>query len=319
MYIRPLALAASTYVPGLAQLLARKGTGGTNSAPYCYDVWMKHLVLLAGAGMRGIPHTLAELGPGDSLGVGLAAILSGVDRYYGLDVVRHSNPSSNLAIFDELVALFQARTPRMKKGWPDYDSLLDAQLFPGQILTEQRLERSLAPQRVRRIREQLAAPAGDACAGQGVVIDYRVPWNDRAVLEPASVDVVLSHVVLQSVTDLEDTYAALYAWLKPGGFMSHQIDFTSFRTARAWNGHWAYSDRYWKVLVGRRAYLINREPHSTHIRLMTDQGFEVIRDLQNHGSRGAGISRSQLDARWKNMSDDDLACSGAFIQARKPL
>jgi hypothetical protein len=319
VYLRPLALAASTYVPGLAQLLARKGTGGTDSAPYCYDVWMKHLVLLSAAGMHGIPRTLAELGPGDSLGVGLAAILCGVERYYALDVVRHSNPNANLAIFDELVALFERRAPRAKKGWPDYDSLLDARLFPGQILTDQLLERTLAPERVRRIREQLAGPRRDARAGQGVVIDYRVPWNDRTVLEPASVDVVLSHVVLQSVTDLEATYGALYAWLKPGGYMSHQIDFTSFRTARRWNGHWTYSDRYWKIVVGRRPYLINREPHSTHVRLMQEQGFELIRDLQNRRGAEEGIPRSELDSRWKDMGEDDLACSGAFIQARKPL
>ena len=316
MYLRPIALGIATYIPGLAQLLARKGTGGTDSAIYCYEVWLKHLVLLWAGGMHAIPATLAELGPGDSLGVGIAAMLCGTNRYYGLDVVEHSSTGTNLAILDQLVELLRDRAPRSRKGWPDYDEHLDARLFPSHILTDALLERTLAKDRVERIRDALVHP--EYAGKRDVDIRYRVPWTDEHVIEQRNVDVIVSHAVLQSVIDLDATYFALHAWLKPGGLMSHQIDFTCFRTSRQWNGHWSYSEADWKLILGRRSYLINREPHSTHLRLMKKHGFEVIRDLQNYDGRGGGIARSQLAERWRQLSDDDFACSGALIQARRP-
>lgn len=36
------------------------------------------------------PDTVAGLGPGDSLGFGLAALISGADKYFAFDVVEQS-------------------------------------------------------------------------------------------------------------------------------------------------------------------------------------------------------------------------------------
>jgi hypothetical protein len=93
--------------------------------------------------MQTIPNTIAELGPGDSLGVGLAAMLSGVNDYYSLDIVRYSNTTHNIKVFDELVELFKTRAARPPRGWPDYDMYLDQRLFPSIILTKEKLEASL--------------------------------------------------------------------------------------------------------------------------------------------------------------------------------
>jgi hypothetical protein len=76
---------------------------------YCYEVWLKHLTLLWANGLRTIPDTVAELGPGDSLGTGLAALLSGANHYYALDIIRYADTPRNLMIFDQLVDLFQRR------------------------------------------------------------------------------------------------------------------------------------------------------------------------------------------------------------------
>src|ERR1700733_11905341 len=95
----------STYLPGYDFL---HPTGGTGSARYCYSVWMRHLILgLAHRQTPRLPAIAAELGPGDSIGIGLAALLSGVERYYALDLVRYTDLRKNLGIFDELVALFR--------------------------------------------------------------------------------------------------------------------------------------------------------------------------------------------------------------------
>ena len=76
-----------------------------------YSVWLRHLVKLKEAGSKNIPKRIIELGPGDSLGVGLAALLSGSDQYTALDVHKYSDIKSNLKIFDELIELFKKREP----------------------------------------------------------------------------------------------------------------------------------------------------------------------------------------------------------------
>ena len=63
----------------------RAGTGGTNHARYCYAVWLRHLVALAEVGLPTDPDVVVELGPGDTVGVGIMALLSGAREYVALD------------------------------------------------------------------------------------------------------------------------------------------------------------------------------------------------------------------------------------------
>src|SRR5689334_13627986 len=158
MRIRTAIKGLLTFVPGIQRVLTERGTGGTNSASYCYGVWLKHLTLLWENGMRSIPNTLAELGPGDSLGVGIAAMLCGVNRYYALDVVKHSNIEINLKILDELVELLKARARRPTKGWPDFDEYLDSNGFPSHILNGPLLSETLAAKRIEAIRRAIETP-----------------------------------------------------------------------------------------------------------------------------------------------------------------
>jgi hypothetical protein len=312
MVIRPVVRGLLTFVPGLEGILPVHGTGGTDSARYCYEVWLKHLTLLWESGMRSIPNTLAELGPGDSLGVGLAGVLSGASNYYALDVVRYSNVALNLKILDELVTLFRARTSRPATGWPNYDRYLDKDLFPSHILTPEVLKKSLSEERVSAIRDALLDPQSEK---REVRVKYMVPWSDDSVIERQTVDLIISHAVLEHVVDLDSTYRSLHLWLRPGGMMSHQIDFSSHGLTKERNGHWAYPEILWKVIVGKRPFLINRQPCSVHANLINSNGFRVICCLTLR--RTDGIRRSQLSSRWKHLSDDDLACSGAFIQAQR--
>jgi len=312
MKIRPLVKGLLTFIPGMQRVLPGRGTGGTDSAYYSYGVWLKHLTLLWENGMRSIPKTLAELGPGDSLGTGLAAMLCGVNNYFALDVVRHSSTEINVKIFDELVALFKSRAERPSKGWPDFDKYLDENLFPGHILDDELLQASLSEKRIEAIRDTLESSEQRT---NEITIKYMVPWSEDKVIAKHSVDVILSHSVLEHVVDIDKTYQALYSWLKPNGMMSHQIDFESHGLSETWNGYRAYSEFLWKMMMGKRPFMINRQPHSAHIDLMVKNGFEVICDLTTH--RTDGIQRSDLSDYWKNITDDDLTCSGAFIQAKK--
>ena len=311
MLLKSLVKGLLTNIPGVEPLLRQRATGGTDSAPYAYEVWMKHLTLAWANGQRTIPDTLAELGPGDSLGIGLAAMLCGVRRYYALDVQQYANTAANLRVFDELAELFRSRAPRPSAGWPNFDQYLDGRLFPSHILTDELLAASLAESRIQRIR---AAIANLGQPQDGMSISYIVPWSDINVVIPGSVDLALSHAVLEHVVDLDSTYRALALWLRPGGLMSHQIDFDSHGLASKWNGYRAYSETFWRMLLGKRLYMINREPPSTHIRLIQTNGFQLTCVM--HSMRTDGIARSQLAPRWRNLTDEDLNCRSTFIQAQ---
>jgi trans-aconitate methyltransferase len=145
------------------------------------------------------------------------------------------------------------------------------------------------------------------------MIRYVAPWWNPEVVEDGGVNMIFSQAVLEHVDDLKTAYFAMRAWLAPGGWLSHQVDFRSHSTARDWNGHWTYGDMTWRMLRGRRTFLINREPHSTHIRLLREAGFAVVCD---ETVSGAAVDRRTLAPRFEQMSDVDLTTSGAFIQAQ---
>jgi hypothetical protein len=313
--IKPLLKGLLTNVPALQKLVHRQGTGGSCDASYCYGVWMKHLVMLWAAGQQIIPEVVAELGPGDSLGLGFAALLSGAERFIALDVEAYANtPASNLAMFDALVLLFQARAPRPTKGWPDFDSHLDDRLFPSHILTEERLNTALAPERLARIRNTIAN-LGQGSKDPNAEVRYVVPWDSASVVEAGAVDLICSQSVLEHVNDLPPTYRAFHTWLKPGGCFSQQVDFSSHGLANYWNGHWGFSEFMWKLMKGRRTFLLNRKPYSTHIKLAQENGFDVFTQLRHQ--RSDGLKREQLAEIATGFTEDDATTDSLFFQGRR--
>jgi hypothetical protein len=308
----PVIKGAATYIPGISSFFLKKRAGAANSATYCYEVWMKHLTILWNNGMHYIPETVAELGPGDSLGVGVAALLSGVKNYYAFDVISFANVESNLRILHELVDLFKKRAGRPSKGWPDYDQYLNEQLFPAHILTEQILADSLSVESIQRIEKSLA---NTKSFKENSCVRYFVPWNDDTLIAKSSVDLLFSHAVLEHVADLAHAYQSFSLWLKQGGWMSHQIDFRCHGLSEKWNAQWTYPEWLWKIIVGKRPYLLNRQPCSTHVNLLEENGFDITCLLKQYNVEGYG--RSSLADPWKQMADEDITCAGAFIQARK--
>lgn len=214
MEISPIVKGLTTYVPGNQYLRARMGEGSTASAVYCYNVWLKHLAMLWENGLKEIPSSLGEIGPGGSLGVGLAAMLSGIDHYYALDVKKYSNPEKNLKILSDLVDLFKSRISHKPGGWPDIDDYLDENLFPGHILTNEILSSTLSDERIDNIRNVLKQPKNnDSC----LTIKHIAPWSDSTIIENDSIDLIISHSVMEHVNDIEMAYKAMATWIKPGG------------------------------------------------------------------------------------------------------
>ena len=308
--IRPTALATglASFVPGVRRFMVR-GTGGTCSARYCYTVWLRHLVKADAAGIPTVHSCVAELGPGDSLGTGLAALLSGATRYVALDAKSHANPERNLAIFEELVSLFRRREPIPNDvEFPLVRPQLTDYQFPTNILSADRLGAALSESRVDNIRAVVSGrSSGPIC------LDYRAPWTDPSVVVPGSVDFLFSQAVLEHVDDLQQTYRAMRAWVKRSGFLSHSIDFTSHNITRSWNGHWTLNDPAWRIVRGTRPYLINREPLSRHLALLSQNGFTLVHVDKQQESADPAL---RLAKRFRGMGAVDVSTRGAFVQAK---
>jgi hypothetical protein len=305
--IKAILSGISTYIPWYDH---RRFTGGTDSARYCYSVWLRHLVLGAcSSTVRQLPKVVAELGPGDSIGIGLAALLSGAEKYFALDLVRYADLKKNLEIFDELASMFTNQLPIPDDSeFPFLYPRLDRYDFPNELIGENRLRESLAPGRLAAIRASIElSDAGES------MVSYKAPWDAPEVIDDGSVDLIFSQAVLEHVDDLDGVYAAMRKWLKPGGIMTHQIDFKCHGKANAWNGHWTYSDIVWRTIVGRRSYLLNRQPHSVHVKLIKRSGFRILDDKVFRSV--SELRRAQLAPRFRGLSDDDLTASGAFIVA----
>jgi hypothetical protein len=275
-------------------------------------VWFKHLTLLSEIGCNSVPSVVVELGPGGSLGAGCAALFSGANCYIGVDAYSLADGAQNSTIASDLLRLFQDRAPFRPKGWPDFSCHLDDRWFPSNILTESVLNASLSPSRVETILRDASRPG---LSGKLSMVNYRAPWRGVDAIEANSVDLVFSHSVLEHIADLPLTVNAAYHWLKPGGLMSHQFDLQSHGITRAWDGHRAFSDALWRIVLGKRRWLINRLSYTAIIEAIAGAGFDIVKQERCIGV--PTLPRAALKGAWTACSDEDLYTMGGFVQARK--
>lgn len=291
-----------------------KNTGGSGSARYCYSVWLRHLIFAYKNGLTSVPKIIAELGPGDSLGCGIAALISGAEKYYPLDVKIYSNIDENLKIFDELVILFKQKTDVLHDiEFREVRPLLDNYDFPKDIFSDEYLKNILDEKRLANIRN--AIEMMNTSESSKKIIEYKVPWYEKTNIHDESIDFIFSQAVLQDVKDLEFTYRRIWQLLKKDGLQSHDIGFKSCGTSDKWFGHWMYSDLEWKIVNGRKKLRINREPYSTHKKLLKKNNFKILYEQKQFAE--STINKERLPVRFKNITDEDLTTYSVFIQAKK--
>jgi SAM-dependent methyltransferase len=310
--LKPIIVGTLKYSPFLTRLLP-VAAGGTASARYCYAVWMRHLLFLTRFNGYKIPARVAEIGPGDSIGVGLAALLSGSENYFALEAIKYWDNERNLRIFDELISLFQKRERIPGNDeYPLLRPILDDHSFPDSILTKQVLEASLNPDRLERIRVELR----NSDSVENEIIHIKVPWHGEDIIIPHACDFIFSHAVLQHIDEIDAAFSSMDHWLKPGGYVSHIIDYKSLGFTKTWNGQWTFADWEWKIMVGGRKFSINRKPHSFYIDLFKMSNIELLyvakETLPNQ------LKRDQLAKKYCNISEDDLNTSVGYFVGRKP-
>jgi SAM-dependent methyltransferase len=291
--------------PSLGTVHGYNNPLGTLNASSCYSIFLRHMSLLASLGVQKLPKIVAELGPGSSLGTGFAALLAGAEKYYALDLIDFSDPKVNVSVLDEIVGLYRRKAPIPSAGlhsrrFPD----LDCYNFPEFLGFE---PNAAFEERAAAIREDVALQAG-------AFVHVAAPWTQLSILGPSSIDWIFSQSVLEHIDDIAAAYRALSRWLRPSGYTSHLIDFSSHQLTSEWNGHWALSELAWFVLRGRRPYLVNRLSYSEHLRLARDNGFITL--LEKRNKRFDGLIVEQFAPRFHSISDEDAQTGMVFVVSR---
>jgi hypothetical protein len=294
------------------------GTGGSDSARYCYAAWLRHLVSIGRVVPDLRPRVVAELGPGDSLGLGLAALLSGAERYLALDVLAHTNVDVNLEVLDALAPFFRDRADiPSDEEFPELYPRVGTRSFPDDVLRRMALKVDASDERVASLRRAISGIAEPSSAH--AAIRYLCPWPTAAV-EPGSVDLIVTQAVLQDMDHRSETdaltvaFKAMAGWLKRGGVMSHQVNL-AFPDTTWWNQHWMYGELTWTLIRGRRPYYVNRVPASEYLRLCEEHGFEVVAVTPVAADDSA--PRSKLPRRFRDLPTTDYSTRAVHFVARK--
>jgi hypothetical protein len=180
-------------------------------------------------------------------------------------------------IFDELVQLYlNGQSIPQEDEFPAVRPTVNSYEFPSDLVDCSQIAGISG-----KIRSELTAGLNS-----GHLVAYQAPWLSLKYVGRRTLDLIFSQAVLEHVDSLPETYRAMFTWLKPGGFASHVIDFSAHELSPSWNGHWAYSDWQWRLVCGRREFLLVREPLSTHLRYAKKVVFQVVflkRDYDSHG------------------------------------
>ncbi|MDP1933191.1 MAG: class I SAM-dependent methyltransferase [Gammaproteobacteria bacterium] len=305
---------------GLASHLPRRAytmSGQPVDARYGYSVWLRHLVTLHKHGIRGPFRTVVELGPGNSIATGVSALMSGAERYIGLDVLQHLAMQTNTAVLEQVQQLFTDHAvipdsnvyPRLRPHLDDYS-------FPEKVLADQRGMTTPRPTRMQDIRDAVNhLPRADSTMD---TLRYITPWQSTS-LASESVDLVFTQAVLQEIphdrqpNGLSGTIQTIAHWLKPGGCMSHQIDLGIYGL-EPWNLHWKWSGLTWQLVRGRRDNFVNREPLSTYEGLLNSFGLTLIAAERVESD---GITRNKLAPRYRHLPEQDLRTRSVTLIAVK--
>ncbi len=308
MQLKPILRGVATCVPGRYDA-KRLGTGGTISARYCYSVWLRHLALIESCGLPTHYDSVAELGPGDSLGISVAALLTGTNRVDALDVVRYASTPHNLQILTQLAELLAERQRIPDAGeFPDVYPRLSSYAFPA-FLDERRLAQALEAGRVERIAKALSGTPSDIC------VTYYVPWQDCWKPDARGADLVVSQAALEHVEDIDAVHRSLATGVRIGGIASHVIDFRSHGMTAAWDGHLQYGNGLWRIVKGQRPYLLNRRSPAGHLQAMRQSGFEIIRTERTTAS--PTIPHGALNRAFRQWSEEDRSTATMIVVARR--
>src|SRR6266567_1228155 len=126
----------------------RKRGGNTEDPAYCYSVWLRHICTMRKFGWHPAGAKVCELGPGNSVGTGIAALLSGVESYLGLDAFPYplaANQKRTNDLIRKLAELYATKSPIPGPNqFPKIRPELEKYDFPSWLFTGEGAERNIS-------------------------------------------------------------------------------------------------------------------------------------------------------------------------------
>lgn len=154
---------------------------------------------------------MAELVLGDSLGMCIAALISGSHFYWFLDEVEHASTEKILETFAELASLFEGRQDVANDtNHSSVQPALTAYKFLEHILDEMRMIKVLDPERLKHIRKSITDPSTP-----GSLIAYKVPWTYTRIASEDHLDMIFSLAALERTNHITTPYRDMTESLKP--------------------------------------------------------------------------------------------------------
>ncbi len=142
---------------------------------------------------------------------------------------------------------------------------------------------------------------------------------DLVKLKNDSVDYIFSHSVLEHVRlyELEELISQMYRVTKPGGIISHNINYKDHLSESLNNLR--FSEKIWESdFLANSGFYTNRVPAIKMHNLFKNKGFQIVKE--SFGSwKELPIPRSKISKEFKSFSDRELSnCTSSFI-AQKPF
>lgn len=313
----------ATYVGPLDwyRKLVKRG-GSTQDPLYCYTVWMRNLCVMRKFGWDPQGRDVCELGPGNSIGTGIAALFSGVNSYTGLDAFPYSFATNKKRIAELIVRLSEFFSSRRAipgaDQYPQINPELDNYDFPVWLVDGRAFYERIAAIRSALLRDV----ENEFASGR---LNYLAPYHELDLSKyGGSFDAVFSQAVLEHVEDLGGTYRLIFSLLRPQGWSWHVIDFRCHGVSSDWNGHWRYPEWLWKIVAGRREFLLNRLTLSEHLARAREAGFWIesvfpYRDGEHPRlAAKSHLKPSSFVHPFNRMSHEDATTMGALLVMRKP-
>jgi SAM-dependent methyltransferase len=255
-----------TFIPGISGKLEEKKVSSRHSganADFCYALWMRLLWNFHENGIKPEFKNIGELGCGGSVGVGICALLCGVEKYSALEIENRFDVNNNLRLLEDLKHLLRHETVIPSK-FPQLNISSGSNEFPRDLIKAKYNDDIL----LEKVSEEIST-----FCEQTELLQVIYDWNLKLL---PKFDLIFSRAVLEHVKDPKHIYTDATKILNPGGYMFHDIELHSHGVTRDATGHLLIPSIVWRLISGKRKYFMNRYRIEDHIALLENNNFTII-------------------------------------------